>query len=138
MSESTDKERRKAPRRKSRLPEGSEATRKREHKRALAGEAAAWARACADITASITSEHVRRSGRFEVDPKVVYQAMVERIEDAKRELGDHVVGDTDCPCRHHAILTVGAMRDSVMSGVRQDLIFDSARARLEMYLARRN
>jgi hypothetical protein len=41
-------------------------------------------------------------------------------------------------CRHHALITVGAAQQARMTGVRQDFIFDGARAVLEKFMARRS
>jgi hypothetical protein len=133
MNELADRKRRRAPRGKKRLPDPEQ-----KQKRAAKSEAAAWAKACNEVVASILSDHLHKTGQPHPAPGIVTQSMRGRVEQAKKELGDHVAGDAGCMCRHHALITVGAAQQARMTGVRQDFIFDGARAVLEKFMARRS
>jgi len=108
---------------------------------AAAADTAAWARAANEVAASILSEQVHKAGQVFVDPTIVVGAMHDRIPAAKVEMsswGEHAPAAIGCICRHNAIITVGANQQAAMTGTKPGLIFDSARATLERYLARRN
>jgi len=127
------KVRRKPSRRPTRLPEGDK-------RLAKAADAAAWQKACNEVTASILSDQVHKTGRLHIDPKVVDKAMRERMARAKKELGEHchAPGAVGCTCRHLALISVGAVQQSEETGVSVHIIFHGARAVLEAYLERRN
>jgi hypothetical protein len=131
--DATEKTRRKAPRRKTRLPDEQARA-----KRDLASEAAAWDLACDEVVASILSDRLHKTMRIDMDPGIVAVGVRARVEEAKSELGEHRVSDVGCYCRHHALLTVGANNQSRMSGGSPGLFFDAARATFEAFLARRN
>lgn len=107
-------------------------------KRAEAIDVAAWKRACDEITASILSDQLHKSGRLCIDPEIVAGAMRDRVAQAKIDMGEHNKTDVECFCRHHQIIMVGAMQQSKMTGANPGHLFDAARGVLERYLARRS
>jgi|HubBroStandDraft_2_1064218.scaffolds.fasta_scaffold00001_128 hypothetical protein len=107
-------------------------------KRAAAIDASAWKRACDEITASILSDQLKKSGRLCIDPEIVAGAMKDRVAQAKIDLGTHDPTAVDCFCRHHAIIMVGALQQSKMTGSNPGHLFDAARGLLERYIAGRS
>jgi hypothetical protein len=111
---------------------------RKQRERAVVADADAWDRACNEITASILSDEVIQFGDTQHEASLVLRHVRDRLDEAKVELGVHPLDATDCQCRHHALIAVGAKFMMRQTGVYPTSYCDSMRVLLDAYPARRS
>ena len=112
--------------------------RHRAQKKLDALDASAWDRACNEVAAAILSDQVHQHMDAHYDASLVLDSIRKRLDEAKREIGDHRADAVDCLCRHGALIAAGANAQKRATGVYPVAYCDGVKVLLDRYLARRS